>query len=229
MAAYSILAALREAERSGQGQAVDVSMADGALSWLTMVAAQHLADGRVPGRGSGSLTGGIVCYRPYACSDGYVTLGALEPKFWGAWCAGVGREDLMDKAFEPPGSHTHAEVEGIFAGRTRDEWATFADQHDCCLEPVLDLGEALDSELVHQREMVVEVDQPGAAAPVRLLGHPVKFSGTPADATRPGPAFGEHTGQVLADLGYSPEQAAEMEAAGAVAGPPEGAAGSFLG
>ena len=59
MAAYSILAALREAERTGQGQAVDVSMADGALSWLTMVAGQYLADGRLPGRGSESLTGGL--------------------------------------------------------------------------------------------------------------------------------------------------------------------------
>ncbi len=228
MAAYSILAALREAERTGRGQAVDVSMADGALTWLTMVAGQHLADGRVPGRGTESLTGGIVCYRPYACADGYVTLGALEPKFWVAWCTGVGREDLFEKAFEPPGSDTHAEVERIFAERTRDEWTAFADLHDCCLEPVLDLGEALDSDLVRQREMVVEVDQPGARAPVRSLGHPVKFSGTPAVATRPGPALGEHTAAVLAELGYSPEQVAELESAGAIAGPPEGATGSFL-
>jgi crotonobetainyl-CoA:carnitine CoA-transferase CaiB-like acyl-CoA transferase len=228
MAAYSILAALREAERTGQGQAVDVSMADGALSWLTMVAGGYLADGRVPARGAESLTGGYVCYRPYACSDGYVTMGALEPKFWGAWCAGVGREDLRDKAFEPPGSEAHVQVEAIFAGRSRAEWKRFADQHDCCLEPVLDLGEALESDLVRQREMVVEVDQPGAQAPVRSLGHPVKFSGTPADATRPGPALGEHTGEVLAALGYSPEQVAELEAAGAVAGPPEGPSGSFM-
>ncbi len=93
----------------------------------------------------------------------------------------------MEKAFEPPGSDTHAEVERIFAGRTRDEWAAFADQHDCCLEPVLDLGEALDSDLVREREMVVEVDQPGARAPVRVLGHPVKFSGTPGRRHPPRP------------------------------------------
>jgi crotonobetainyl-CoA:carnitine CoA-transferase CaiB-like acyl-CoA transferase len=81
---------------------------------------------------------------------------------------------------------------------------------------------------VREREMVVEVDQPGAQAPVRLLGHPVKFSGTPADATRPGPALGEHTAAVLADLGYSPEQVAELESSGVAAGPPDGATGSFL-
>jgi len=228
MAAYAILAAVRSAERSGEGQLVDVSMADGALTWLTMAAGQYLADGRVPARGAEGLTGGFVCYRPYPCADGYVTMGALEPKFWAAFCAGVGREDLMDKAFEAPGSDAHRQVEEVFAGRTRAEWKSFADEHDCCLEPVLDLGEALDSELVREREMVVEVDQPGATRPVRQLGHPVKFTGTPADATRPGPGLGEHTAEVLAGLGYSAEQIAELEAQGAAAGPPEGAQGSFM-
>jgi len=228
MAAYAILAAVREADRSGEGQLVDVSMADGALSWLTMAAGQYLADGRVPRRGAEGLTGGFVCYRPYACADGYVTMGALEPKFWAAWCHGVGREDLMDKAFEAPGSVAHAEVEQVFSARTQAEWKAFADQHDCCLEPVLDLGEALDSDLVKEREMVVEVRQPGAHQVVRQLGHPVKFSRTPADARQPGPALGEHTAEVLAGLGYSQQEIAELEASGAVAGPAEGAQGSFM-
>ena len=103
MAAFGIMAALRERERSGEGQLVDVSMFDGSLSWLAMVAAQYLADGAVPRRGELALAGGLVCYRPYACRDGWVTLGALEPKFWQEWCRGVGREDLVEKQFEGAG------------------------------------------------------------------------------------------------------------------------------
>ncbi|MBW3551365.1 MAG: CoA transferase, partial [Proteobacteria bacterium] len=184
MAAFAILAALRERDRSGEGQLVDVSMADGALSWLAMVAADYLASGTPPRRGAQPLAGALVCYRPYGCADGHVTLGALEPKFWQAWCRGVVREDLIERQFEPPGSAAHAEVEAIFAARTRAEWTAFAGEHDCCLEPVLELEEALDSELVRAREMVVELDQPGAEAPVRLLGVPVKLSRTPGDPNR---------------------------------------------
>ena len=85
------MAALRERERSGEGQLVDVSMFDGALSWLAMVAAQiprrrcRAAARHLP------LAGGLICYRPYACRDGWVTLGALEPKFWqeGAGASGA--------------------------------------------------------------------------------------------------------------------------------------------
>ena len=228
MAAFGILAALHERDRSGEGQFVDVSMADGALSWLAMVAAQYFADGVVPQRGGLPLAGSLICYRPYACADGYVTLGALEPKFWQAWCRGVGREDLIERQFEAPGSDAHAEVERIFLDRTRDEWTAFASQHDCCLEPVLDLDEALDSELVRAREMVVELDQPGASEPVRQLGVPLKLSRTPGGVHGPGPALGENTREVLEALGYAPEDAAALEEDGAVAGPPRGAQGSFL-
>jgi crotonobetainyl-CoA:carnitine CoA-transferase CaiB-like acyl-CoA transferase len=229
MAAFGIMAALRERERSGEGQLVDVSMFDGSLSWLAMVAAQYLADGAVPKRGGLPLAGGLICYRPYACRDGWVTLGALEPKFWQEWCRGVGREDLVEKQFEPPGSEAHAEVERIFLQRTREDWQAFASEHDCCLEPVLDLDEALDSELVRAREMVVDLDQPGAAGPVRLLGVPVKLSRTPGAPAGPGPALGEHTAEVLSALGYTDEQVTALLESGAAAGPARGPQGSFLG
>src|SRR3989440_1185502 len=159
MAAFGILAALKERDRSGEGQLVDVSMADGSLSWLAMVAGRYFFDGVPAHRGDPELAGALVCYRPYQCADGWVTLGALEPKFWAAWCRGVGREDLVEKQFERPGTATHEAVQAIFMERTREQWRAFASEHDCCLEPVLDLDEALESDLVRAREMVVELDQ----------------------------------------------------------------------
>jgi alpha-methylacyl-CoA racemase len=230
MAAFAIMAALRERDGggrpgsessgSGEGQLVDVSMADGSLSWLAMVAGAYFADGNVPHRGELPLAGSLICYRPYECADGWVSLGALEPKFWQAWCRGVGREELIAAQFERPGSPAHAEVQAVFRARTRAEWEAFARANDCCLEPVLELDEALDSELVRAREMVVEIDQPGAQRPVRQLGVPVKLARTPGEPGRlPGPVLGEHTEEVLLAAGYSQGELDELLASGAAAGP----------
>jgi alpha-methylacyl-CoA racemase len=243
MAAFAIMAALRERDGarelagrpgsgsagSGEGQLVDVSMSDGALSWLAMVAAAYFADGTVPRRGDLPLAGALVCYRPYECADGWVSLGALEPKFWQAWCRGVGREDLVAMQFERPGSDAHAQVKEIFTMRTRAQWEAFAREHDCCLEPVLELDEALDSELVAAREMVVELDQPGAERPVRQLGVPIKLGRTPGEHARlPGPALGEHTEEVLLEAGYTRERLAELLQSGAAAGAAQDAAGAVF-
>ena len=230
MAAFGIMAALRERDGSGragfespgsgEGQLVDVSMSDGALSWLAMVAAAYFADDAVPRRGDLPLAGSLICYRPYECADGWVSLGALEPKFWQAWCRGVGREELVGRQFEQPGSDAHAQVQEIFKGRTRAEWEAFARQHDCCLEPLLELDEALSSELVRERGMVVELRQPGVERAVRQLGVPVKLTRTPGDHARlPGPALGEHTEEVLLAAGYSDAEVAELLHSGAAAGP----------
>jgi alpha-methylacyl-CoA racemase len=236
MAAFGIMAALRERDGgpgrpgSGEGQIVDVSMADGSLSWLAMVAGAYFADGVVPRRGEVLLAGSVICYRPYECADGFVSLGALEPKFWQAWCRGVGREDLISSQFDRPGSGPHGQVAEIFRGRTREQWEQFAREHDCCLEPVLELDEALDSDLVRSREMVVEIAQPGAAAPIRQLGIPIKLTRTPGEHARlPGPELGEHTREVLMAAGYSEAEVAELLSSGVAAGPAEAPQSAFLG
>jgi alpha-methylacyl-CoA racemase len=229
MAAFGILAALHEARRSGEGQVVDVSMADGALSWLAMVAGAYLCDDEVPKRGDGQLTGRFVCYLPYEAADGYVTMGALEPQFWARFCAGVGREDLIEKQFERNGSSAWTEVAEIFRSKTRAEWQAFNDENDAMIEPVLDLDEALESELVRAREMVVEWEQPGIGR-VRELGVPVKLSRTPGTVHTPAPALGEHTREVLAEAGLSAEEIEGLLASGAAAETPEEAGErSFMG
>jgi alpha-methylacyl-CoA racemase len=182
MAAVGILAALQEARRSGQGQMVDISMTDGSLSWLVMEAARYFGSGEVPQRGSIMLSGGIVCYRPYEAADGWVTCGALEPKFWQRF------------------------------------WKTFNDEQDAMIEPILDLDEALESELVREREMTVTYEQPEMGE-ITQLGFPIKLSRTPASIERPAPALGEHTAEILADSGYSTDEIQALEESGAAKGP----------
>jgi alpha-methylacyl-CoA racemase len=201
-AAVGILVALRERERSGAGQVVDISMFDGAFSWLSMVIARFFCEKQVPQRGDLELAGGILCYFPYKTKDGgWVSLGALEPKFWHNWCDGVGRPELKEKQFEHPSSESGKKVAAVFRRRTRDEWTAFAAEHDCCLEPVLDLEEALAHEQTIARHLVIELDQPGMG-PVRQAGFPIKLSRTPARIDSPAPALGEQTDEVLNAIGY---------------------------
>jgi crotonobetainyl-CoA:carnitine CoA-transferase CaiB-like acyl-CoA transferase len=217
MAAVGILAALNEAKRSGEGQIVDVSMTDGALSWMAMVAGQYLCDGVVPKRGELPLAGRLVCYRPYEAADGWVSCGALEQKFWAAWCNGVGREDLIAHQFDPPGSDAHTAVAEVFKSRTRAEWKAFNDEHDCCIEPILEMDEVLESDHVRERDMVLTYDQPELGE-VRQLGVPVKLSRTPGGVHRPAPALGEHTAEVLGEAGLSEEEVAALVESGAAKG-----------
>lgn len=214
MAATGILLALQERERSGRGQSVDVSMLDGSLAWLALIAGRVFA-GEEPTRGRERLSGAIACYRPYRCADGWVTLGALEPRFWRAWCDGVGRPDLFEAQFAAPGSAAHGEIEAIFATRTRAEWSAFGARHDCCLDPMLEPAEALESAQVRAREMVVSFVQ-SEVGWVRGLGPPVKLGRTPGAIGRGAPRLGEHTAEVLAEAGYGAAEVDALAATGVV-------------
>lgn len=230
-AAFGIMTALHEARRSGKGQMVDISMTDGSLSLLAMVAGKYLRDAEVPRRGRESLNGGFICYLPYEASDGWVSCAALEPKFWAAFCAGVDRPDLVERQYEAPGSEAWRRVAEIFGGRSCSEWAAFNAEHDCCIEPVLDLDQVLESELVRSRQMVVAWEQPGVGE-VRQLANPVKLDRTPARVGRPAPALGEHTVEVLREAGIPMAEIEALLESGAAAGKPDGDQGqgaSFLG
>jgi alpha-methylacyl-CoA racemase len=216
MAAIGILAALHERERSGAGQVVDISMTDGAMSWLSMVIARFFCEHEVPHRGDLELAGGILCYHPYKAKDGgWVALGALEPKFWHNWCDGVKRPDLKEHQFEHPKSDAGKKVAAVFRRRTRDEWTAFAAEHDCCLEPVLDLDEAVAHEQTIARRMVIEMHQP-RIGPVRQVGFPIALSRTPAVVARPAPALGEQTDEVLEAIGFDRARIDQLREQGVV-------------
>ena len=229
MAAFGVLAALHERERSGEGQFVDVSMADGALAWLAMVAGRYFADGQVPKRGELDLAGRFVCYRPYACKDGWVTLGALEPKFFQAWCRGVGREDLIEKQFEPPG-----------LGGARRDRAHLPRAHARGVARVRLAARLLPRAGARPRRGARLGARPrardgGRARPAghgrrqaaRRAGEAVAHARRPA---RAGPgARRAHAARCSRAAGYSDAEIAELEEAGAVGGPAAGVEGSFMG
>lgn len=216
MAAVAILASLLKKNATGEGAHIDISMTDGAMSWLAMPAASALA-GETVERGEMMLGGKFVCYRPYEAADGWVTCGALEPKFWKSFCDGVGREDLIAKQFESVGGDGWREVTEVFKTKTRAEWAAFNDERDCCIEPVLDLGEALESELVKERGMITTVDQPGVG-PVRQVATPFVINGVRPNRVEPAPKYGEQTDEILSTLGFDSDQITALRERGIVAG-----------
>jgi alpha-methylacyl-CoA racemase len=224
-AAMSILAALRGSDASGQGQFVDVSMTHGVLAMISGLMSRYLCDGTVPIRGETWP----ICYSPYECKDGWVTIGALEHKFWRNWCEGVGREDLIEQQFAPHGSEAHESIKAEFRKRTREEWERFAAERECCVEPVLALDEVAESSLLSERESLIEIDDAGADQPVRQVDFPVRFSGGHRAPRSPAPQLGENTEEVLLAAGYSAEEIASLTEAGAVAGLQEESAGQFLG
>ncbi len=210
-AAVGIMVALLHRERTGQGQRVSASLLGGALSLLP-IAVSRLQGGQPMARGASDLTGGVVCYNVYETADGgYVTLSALEPEFWAAFCRAVGREDWRDQQFAPavPGNPTWEEMRALFRTRTRAEWEAAMAGVDACWEPVRTLAEALSSPPVQALGMLPP------AGGVGLLP-PLAFSFAPAPESRPAPAPGEHTAAILAELGYDPDTIARWRSAGVI-------------
>lgn len=209
-----ILAALAERGRTGKGQIVDVAMVEASMGFAAASFGTLLA-GVTPRRGDEAITGGLCGYSTYETKDGkYVSLGALEPKFFLAFAQGVGLEADMTALL--PGPHQAAlkeKVAAIFKSRTRAEWTAFGEQHDCCLEPVLEPDELKDDAHLKARGVFFDLPSPwGPLAQVRL---PVG----PRDEARhrAPPRQGEHTDAILSEAGFTAAEIAELRAAGAVA------------
>ncbi len=213
-AAAGILAYLRESERTGEGRFLDIGMLDSAFAWMVMPVAEYSA-GERGGRGRLPLTGKHPCYSVYSTRDGRsVSLAALERKFWEAFCRKVGRDDLLPLQFsERP--EDHALVAALFAGRTAEEWRELLAGTDFCCQVVPSLGEALDDPHVRARGLVAGPDGPGP--PVFRLGHPLREG--EGNLPRACPGQGQHTAELLREIGVSEEGMNDLEAAGVIRRP----------
>src|SRR5215813_8804192 len=177
IAGFAILAALLARERTGRGQYVDVSMFDVMLSMLPIPAAHHFAGATIPVGGKYVLSGAYPFYNVYETGDGkFMTLGALEPKFWTNFCRKVGREDLVSRQFDSGERRENlfSEVRAIFKSKSQSDWVESMRDADCCCEPVLSMVEAFGHGQTRAREMV----SAGESAKLKQLGMACKMSDT---------------------------------------------------
>jgi alpha-methylacyl-CoA racemase len=217
-AAIAVLAALAgRAADGGRGRHLDVSMTDGAASFLLHDLAAAAVAGTNLRRGEELLIGGSPTYRVYETADGkFLSVGALEPKFWGALCEALGRSDLASQANAQGEERTAvaAEVAAAIRTRTRDDWVARFAGLDVCVEPVLDSDEVAAHPLHAARGSFVDAATAGGGT-LRLMVTPAaRWSGA-APPRGPAPRQGEHTRAVLAEAGLASTEIDRLVQAGA--------------
>ena len=218
-AATAILAAVIARGHTGRGQYVDVAMSDGVAYMLASLMSAYFSDGVVATPGAMSLNGAAPYYNVYQCRDGrYISVGCIEPWFWAALCRALGREDLIPIQFDDDrAEYIKGELRDIFITRDRDEWwETLSAIDNIAVARVSSLDEvAADPQNLH-RNMIIEAGDVSGQT-VRQVGIGPKLSDTPGKVRFTGATTGQHTDEVLAELGYSAEDIAALRDSGAAA------------
>lgn len=204
-AAVAILAALIGRIKSGEGAYLDMSLFDSALGWTgTIIGGAFLAGEKIS-RGQNQLNGGMACYNVYATRDDkYITIAAIEPHFWVAFCKAIAREDLIAGQYSAeaiPG------VAAIFRARTMDDWLDLFKTVDACAEPVRDFGQVFDDPQVKHRGLTADVGG------TQQIGSVFVFA---RNTIAPAPILGEHTHAVLSGAGIGEEEIEKLEKAGII-------------
>ena len=215
--ALGIMLALFARERTGRGQHVDVSYLDTSVALLAATPNMRFfwSDGWAPKRGEGFLGGSYPYYAVYETRDGkLLTIGCTEPWLWANFCKAIDRQDFVKfarqhdqfvRAANAEEVRCREEIEAIIRTRTRDEWYDFLVKADVCVGKVYDPDEMVRDPQVQARDMVVEIHHPRHGK-VRQFGQPIKLSETPGGARTAAPYTGEHTDQVLRELGASEDE-----------------------
>jgi len=219
-AAYGILSAVIGRGITGEGQFVDASLFETAMSLSVWESAEYWGTGEVPVP-IGSANRMSAPYQAVRASDRHFVIGAANPKLWNALCTVIGRDDLTkDVRFTDNVLRIRnravliEELEREFVRRTASEWVDALLAAGVPAAPILDYSEALSSEQAVAREMVLKIQHP-VEGETHALGFPVKLGGTPQQVRHPAPLLGQHTEQVLGEIGMTPATIEALRQSGA--------------
>lgn len=216
--ALGLIAAVLEREHSGKGQYLDISLLDSLLSFQSMAAGAFFMDRHVPERGDEPLNGACAWYNVYPTADDqYLAVGLLEFKFWRSFCRVLGCEQFIDRQFASREVQTAMKetIGEIMRQRSLKEWLDIFDPLDICVTPVRNLAEVLHDAHLDERQMIQEIDH-AAEGTISVLATPVKFSRTPGRVNMAPPRFGEHTDEILSQMGMSYQTMEELRRLGVI-------------
>ncbi len=207
-AALSILAALRARDQGQGGIFLDVSLTDAVVSWLAIHFAEFFSTQRAPQPRDLVLSGGFPCYHIYETTDHkYIAIGALEEKFWAKLCEVLGLSEYIPYQFsEEKREEIFRSFTTVFASKTQTQWLKELDSTEIPIAPVFSLEEVAQDPHVRARGLIRD-DDPSIAFPVRIVN-------AAEERDRPAPELGEHTREVLSELGYSQAEIDRLVQAG---------------
>ena len=205
MAVIGILTAVISRNTTGKGQFVDISMLDGTVSWLQTLLPNYLVNQELPKKGELALSGSKACYEVYETSDQrFVSVGALEEKFWIEFCKGIGRVDFIEhlNASQNKQDELKIEIGKIIKTKTMKEWLDIFENYETCISPVLTFEEMTKHPQIRDRGMIQEI--PGLDGV--HIGIPIKLSETPGSIYSKAPKLGEHNEQIFKELGFKKDK-----------------------
>jgi len=221
-AVTGILAALHHRTKTGDGQYIDTSLVEAGIALSVWEATEYFAGSGVPAP-LGSAHRMNAPYQAFRCADGYVTIGANTDRLFHRLCVVLGHPEWRDEPdFANNGSRVHnrtklaALIEGVMVHQPSRYWLSQLDAADIPCGPINDYAHVFADPQVTAREMMLAIDHP-VLGRLRTLGSPIKMSTTPPDATRRAPLLGEHTDELLAEIGLSAEDIAALRVKGTVA------------
>lgn len=211
-----ILAALNERNISGEGQSIDISLFDSQISALANVASNYLISGKIPGL-LGNNHPNIVPYQPFDTNDGKMVVAVGNDGQFRKLCSVLGIEDIgVDERFATNSKrlenrHELTEILSLqFKLKTSKEWLIHLNESGIPAGPIQNMKEVFEDPQVAARNMVYEVNHP-TIGDIKLVGSPLKLSRTPVQVRSHPPLAGEHSNEVLLELGYTNEMIEELK------------------